>query len=709
MKQVNHFTFVECTSINCALFFYEADLLFLAVSQENQKLFVYIISEVTKLNNNSDKQIFKMPLNNSNTISETLVANKTMIAVTLDSGFLLINSSNPNQIKIISQYLVPPRMIGICNSIIFSDDSKLQILAMRNYGFISVDISDPTQPIFGDEIQTLGGEFVQSSITKNNYAYISDGYKRFVILDLKQLPNFKILRYQIDGWLNHITKKNLLNPIISQFFRADGSIRFSKIIQYMIQEKISFSYKNQSYQAKSLIKDLKDQHSRLYKCIRAVIVRYVLQFDERTQLFFEFLKEDAKSRFNYTQKDWYKHYILINRSSSIVNENLQIICFPNVLIKKDIIKQTLVNLRLINQNEIMEKAISKAFTNLSLVYELLITGALGLLDYTPNTFQKSQSKSIHLNFFQISSVEAFKAIKNPGCQRLRKMMNITLANYGATQNMKLPNWIKFDQKSVCKEEFPLKVVDEEKEIQYELDVDSIANTTRKSFSQDQKTSTSLFFKNNVISEIGSPTQFQNSSNNQIKPSLFSNFINPSLINNKLQKGPPSIFKKESDIENNDNKQDSKENQQCSPIYSQDEGNEPSQQNEFNEKENASSSFYTQKQIQSSKIEESLDLDKNCSNKSPKQKKYQKYLKENNSVKTKKKEIGLNMKMEMFEMIQKSKSISTEQIIDIQDAKIIEEQSIIDQSNQKQTPNQFSHNQNHKEYFHQQRNSDQIQL
>ncbi|EAR99253.2 hypothetical protein TTHERM_00627130 (macronuclear) [Tetrahymena thermophila SB210] len=1451
MKQVNHINFVEQTSIDCVLFFYEVDLLFLAVSQESSKLFVYKISEVTKLNNNSVQPIFKMPFNNSNTISETLVANKnkTMIAVTVDNGFLLINCSNPQQIKIISQYLVPPRMIGICNGIIFSDDSKFIILAMRNYGFISVDISNPTQPQFGDEIQTLGGEFILSSLTKDNFAYISDGYKGFVILDLNQLPNFKFVRYQVDGWLNHITPfslenylllshmdngyisllsvadkknpitlsrqfkqnqnamsscltqdqkhlfitnnfgvnviplqseimmhtqvllisgiengnisytpynlqdnlqigqsflfqfipiypqnslllqniqyqspenilvdppswinyhlssysvqidavkeglgqnvslpnlnsivltfqttlgpdsfvysdigdgvttdstmgsnimqylvnqdiisnnsyasskflsqrqinfaelnlggieknpalqeritftilrsiqknpimfyiapslnfnvstgtisslsnqvnlylsvdksqalfiqipyagvlssfnddgssvklegsaqalnllfqnqkivyfsnltsisainisfylqdninydiqtcyllsdlalpyippqqqinntkfsndptkilrqklhtimnpnekklqqqfnsifpnsevsveesvsfefsestfespdglqltyeilyskdnqdytqlngqlwlqqssrslkfqgtppismfntdvyikviasdgytlfmiylqfkfvsfflnaifkrrniystelcivnsffckkitllgdenekaiclfnslkrhmnikqkkkkktkrptlkaksilvyglsinsnkgeleeeenkkqnaknqenenieevqqekslkivncdelnqnfvglsknnsmqsnfrisnmnlnefsnnimnfaalsaaakddksqldmssnlnksklqrayqmselrenqllfinrlkqikkpKNSLNPIINQFSRADGSIRFSKIIQYMIQEKITFSYNNEEYQAKSLIKDLKDQQSRLYKCVRAVIARYVLQFDERTELFFEFLKEEAYSRFNYTQKDWYKHYTQIICSSSIMNEKLQVICFPSVLIKKDVIKQTLVNLRLINQNEAMEKAISKDFINLSLVYELLIAEALGLLDYTPNAFSKSQGESIHLNFFQISSVEAFKAIKNPRCQGLRKMMNMTLANYGATQNMKLPNWIKFDQKSGCIilqgvptssdleditirildkqnfiiREFPLKVVDEEKEIQYEFDVDSIANTTRKSFSQDYITSTNLIYKNYFFSELGSPTQFQNSSNNQTKPSLFSNFNNPSLINNKSQKGPPSIFKKEPDIENNGNQQDSKEKQQCSPIYSQDECNDPSQQDPVNEKDNASSSFYTQKQIQgpSSKIEESLELDKNCPNESPKQKKGQTYLIENDFVETKQKQIGLNMKMETFGMIQKSKSIKTQQIIDSQDEKIIEEQSIIDQSNQKQTPNQFLHSQNNRECFYQQRFSDYIQ-
>ncbi|KAL4438794.1 hypothetical protein ABPG74_013467 [Tetrahymena malaccensis] len=1522
MKPVNHITFLEQTSIDCVLFFYESDLLFLAVSQESQKLFVYKISEVTQLNNNSVQPIFKMPFNNSNTISETLVANKnkTMIAVTVDNGFLLIDCSNPNQIKLISQYLVPPRMIGICNGIIFSDDSKFIVLAMRNYGFISVDISNPSQPIFGDEIQTLGGEFILSSITQNNFAYISDGYKGFVILDLKFLPNFNIVRYQVDGWLNHITpyqlenylllshmddgyisllsvanksnpitlsrqfkqnqnamsscltqskkhlfitnnvgvnviplqsevkktnkllkkllllffykyfkliflkfnisiklkqvvmhtqvllisgiengnisyepfdlqnnlqigqsflfqfipiypqnnlllqniqyqssentlvdppswinshlssysvqidavkeglgqnvslpnlnsivltfqtplsadsfiysdigdsittnqtmtqkifqylisqdiigtdgystskflqqqqinfagldlgglennlafqervtftilrsiqknpimfyitpslyfsisngtisslsnqvslylsvdksqavfiqmpytgvlssfnddgssvklegsaqalnlllqnekivyfsnqtsisainisfylqdninydiqscyllsdlalpyvppqqqqfqpngtvfpndpkkilrqklhtilnpnekklqqqfdsifpnseisveesitfefsestfespdglqlayeilyskdnvdyiqlngqlwlqqssrslkfqgtppistfntniyikiiasdgydyiydifvikirvipfswvfnlllkilspiaftfglynyrsfflnaifknsniystelcivnnffckkitllgdenekaillfnslkrhmnikqkkkkkskrltlkeksilvyglsinsnkgeneeeqeknnkripqnqqnenieevenqksqkimncdelnqnviglsknnsmqsnfrtsnvnlnefsnnmmnfaaasagaiaatkddkscidnstnlnksklqrayqmselrqnqllfinklkqiknQKNSHNPIINQFSRSDGSIRFSKIIQYMIQEKISFSYNNQQYQAKYLIKDLKDQHSRLYKCIRAVIARYVLQFDERTELFFEFLKEEAYSRFNYTQKDWYKHYTQINSSSSIMNDKLQIICFPSVIIKKDVIKQTLVNLRLMNFNETMEKAISKEFINLSLVYELLIAEALGLLDYTPNTFSKSQGESIHLNFFQISSVEAFKAIKNPGCQSLRKMMNITLANYGATQNMKLPNWIKFDQKSGCIilqgvptssdleditirifdkqnfiiREFPLKVVDEEKEILVEIEVDSIANTTRKSFSQDYVTSTNLFYKNNAFSELGSPTQIQSSSNNQIKPSLFSNFNNHSLINNKIQKGPSSIFKKESNIENNNNQQDSKDKQLCSPIYSQDESNNTGQQNQSSEKDNASSSFYTEKQIQSpsSKIEESIELDKNCPNESPKQKKGQNYLKENDSAETKQKEFGLNKKIETFGLIQKSKSISTQQNLEIQEGKIIEDQSIIDQSNQKQTPNQFPNNQSHREYFYQQRFSDYV--
>lgn len=88
----------------------------------------------------------------------------------------------------------------------------------------------------------------------------------------------------------------------------------------MIQEKLTFKYQNEEYSAKVLIKDLKDEKSRLYKSLRAVVARYFLQFDEKTDLFLEFLREEALNHYNYAEKDWYKHYVDINSSPSIVNE-----------------------------------------------------------------------------------------------------------------------------------------------------------------------------------------------------------------------------------------------------------------------------------------------------------------------------------------------------------------------------------------------------
>ena len=104
-----------------------------------------------------------------------------------------------------------------------TNNNKYIIGTVRNYGIYVLDVTNSTEPIFVGGMQTLGAEGIRRSVINDNLAYLYDGFKGVVLLNLSNLPEITFFStISLSGWTNYIT------PILNEKYLI---VKFQVIVR----------------------------------------------------------------------------------------------------------------------------------------------------------------------------------------------------------------------------------------------------------------------------------------------------------------------------------------------------------------------------------------------------------------------------------------------------------------------------------------------
>ncbi|EAR96181.2 hypothetical protein TTHERM_00129580 (macronuclear) [Tetrahymena thermophila SB210] len=243
------------------------------------------------------------------------------------------------------------------------------------------------------------------------------------------------------------------NFIAQNFINEQGQIQMKLIIKLMTEMDISIKHLNQVISIKSVIPELVDSSSRLYQCLKGLISRTLIKSHPLLDQIYQFLKQSAiiESQFSQDVKNgWYFKYL---KTIPEENDNDQkLLSFPHIQIQTENIKNQIKLMReLLLSFFKLEKSqllvLSQNKFPYRLIFNLLIADCYGIAESTPSIFKPSLGESIHQNFFDIHSVQAFKKVENLQCSLLRRFFNLDVMNYGSSVNQQLPSWMKFTLKS----------------------------------------------------------------------------------------------------------------------------------------------------------------------------------------------------------------------------------------------------------------------
>ncbi|EWS71745.1 kinase domain protein, putative (macronuclear) [Tetrahymena thermophila SB210] len=230
--------------------------------------------------------------------------------------------------------------------------------------------------------------------------------------------NNKKIKQALDNTIKIIHQDNIntkSNILQIKYLMKNGNVDFDQVLKDIFKFNITFKHNNIKYEANQFNSEFKNKNSIIYRGLKALISRYLLKLDFRS-------------------------YSVYN----IDDLDQQAICpFPECQLNLNQLKLILMDLQIIKQmNQSYESIIDQQF-NPHLIREVLISDALGLVDYKPSVFHPCVGESIHLFSYQIHSIEAYQQLKSVGCfTQIQKFLNIDYVQFGIHKNMSLPKWIK---------------------------------------------------------------------------------------------------------------------------------------------------------------------------------------------------------------------------------------------------------------------------
>ncbi|KAL4460650.1 hypothetical protein ABPG73_000185 [Tetrahymena malaccensis] len=230
------------------------------------------------------------------------------------------------------------------------------------------------------------------------------------------------------------------------YLRRDGSITMTRIYRDMLQLEVTYTLNGKTFNVKNDIKEFQNKDSRFFKCLKGIIARDLIKYDFRSQIIYNYLQYYAKKNFSYTDNDWYKVYVDI-QSTNKKDKYKQQVPFSDVQIKEDMINKVFMDLGIHNQKGQKFDSILSLGINSHLIRLNLYCDALGISIGASSIIKPCVGESLHLEFFQVHSVEAFKEVKEAWCMKLRKLIGIDYMSFGMSKNMTLPHWLKFDIKN----------------------------------------------------------------------------------------------------------------------------------------------------------------------------------------------------------------------------------------------------------------------
>ncbi|KAL4485481.1 hypothetical protein ABPG73_015273 [Tetrahymena malaccensis] len=279
---------------------------------------------------------------------------------------------------------------------------------------------------------------------KKNFSFEKNKNQQYVQKVLSNLSKQK----------NNHTKSNLEKRYLSE----SGSLIMSKVIQ----DIISFNIRPETYKQTpehQFINEIKDENSLIYRIIRALISRYLLKLDKKTQIIYEFIKFQCHNLFLNNKNDWYKAIVSIQyrKYQDKFKQGLNIL--PQLYFKYEqlvqILKQLITNedkldLKTPNTFDQLKNYINQYFdgVNIFLLREVLFADTFGFPQYKPSNFQPSVGLSIHINSQNISQIIAFKKRNiNKYIRPFFKLFNNEYTKYNFSKNTRLPTWLSFNQKN----------------------------------------------------------------------------------------------------------------------------------------------------------------------------------------------------------------------------------------------------------------------
>ncbi|KAL4445578.1 hypothetical protein ABPG74_006129 [Tetrahymena malaccensis] len=230
------------------------------------------------------------------------------------------------------------------------------------------------------------------------------------------------------------------------YLRKDGSIAMTRIYRDMLQLEVTYTLNGKTFFVKNDIKEFQNKESRFFKCLQGIIARDLIKHDFKALSIYNYLKYYAIKNFSYTENDWYKVFIDIKSTNRKDKYNQQV-PFSDVQIKEDMINRVFMDLSIHNQKGQKLDSIQSLGINSHLIRQNLYSDALGIIVDAGSFIKPCVGESLHLEFFQVHSVEAFKEVKDAWCMKLRKLIGLDYMSFGMSKNMTLPHWLKFDMKN----------------------------------------------------------------------------------------------------------------------------------------------------------------------------------------------------------------------------------------------------------------------
>ncbi|KAL4459333.1 hypothetical protein ABPG74_017946 [Tetrahymena malaccensis] len=293
---------------------------------------------------------------------------------------------------------------------------------------------------------------IQSTNTKEDKSL----YQKYVCRQIEQEAEEEIQNVKVQKNQKRKIQKEvdyLSNFINQNFINEQGQIKMKFIIKLMIDMDISIKHLNQDISINTVMPEFVDSSSRLYQCLKGLISRALIKNYPLLEQIYQFLKQSAiiESQFSQGVKNgWYFKYL---NTLPEENENDQkLLSFPHIQFQTENIKTQIKMMKKLLQNSFkLEKSQLQVFNQnkfpYRLIFNVLIADCYGIAESTPSIFQPSQGESIHQNFFDIHSVQAFKKVENLQCSLFRRFLNLDVMNYGSSVNQQLPSWMKFTLKS----------------------------------------------------------------------------------------------------------------------------------------------------------------------------------------------------------------------------------------------------------------------
>ncbi|KAL4453703.1 hypothetical protein ABPG74_009599 [Tetrahymena malaccensis] len=276
--------------------------------------------------------------------------------------------------------------------------------------------------------------------------------KSQAVNNLRKVKRQKLIRnpkIDVTPYTQIIHSKNkMIIPHMYQrlYMNDDGSIRYGKIFRECISMDINYKIENKMYSVKDDIKEYKDRDSRFYICFKSIISRYFLTIDEKTSAVYRYMQNYAIETFCYTKNDWYKAYVQVIHEKR-QNKNMQLLPFPKVVLKDEMIKEVFFDLGIITDKIQNLSYVRNYRINIHLIKNLLIADCYGLVDYDPFFLHPCVGESIHLQFHEIHSVEAFQLIKESYIMWIRKLLGIQYVKLCLQKNKSLPSWMNFEMRN----------------------------------------------------------------------------------------------------------------------------------------------------------------------------------------------------------------------------------------------------------------------
>ncbi|EWS75832.1 two component regulator propeller family protein (macronuclear) [Tetrahymena thermophila SB210] len=247
---------------------------------------------------------------------------------------------------------------------------------------------------------------------------------------------------------NMENKSNIIQKNIIQI--EDGTFQMENLFNQMIDQKLVIQYNLLDYKIEDYASDLQYEGSRFYYCLKANVLRYLLDHEKKTLSLYQFLKKYSLETGNYLQNDWYKQYVQITATNQLDKFGVPVPFSKTTLIEDEIFK-VLKDLEIIPQNlDIPNYQLSYLQSidiNPYLLKEVLFADALGLDFVSSKNIIKCCGESIHLEKNQLVSVEAFEKIEDGVCLSLRKLFNLQYKILPISKYISLPSWMSYEFKN----------------------------------------------------------------------------------------------------------------------------------------------------------------------------------------------------------------------------------------------------------------------
>ncbi|EGR32546.1 hypothetical protein IMG5_078340 [Ichthyophthirius multifiliis] len=253
MKIIQNIKFEPATLVDSLIFYEEENLLYVPVQENNSVIYTFDVS-----NMNEPIIIDKLWVESPQHAEHIVFSkDKNYIVISFDDSVLYVNARNKKKLETLCRWIKQPEMTGENAGAFSTNNNQFIIGTVRNYGIYILDVEIPQKPVLVNQMQTLGAEGIIRSFKNDNVAYLYDGFKGIIILDLSKLPEIQIFsRINTSGWANLVT--SILNEDFLIISTMESGMISLVDIREIKQPKIisKFQIGKQSSQSHCLTQEL---------------------------------------------------------------------------------------------------------------------------------------------------------------------------------------------------------------------------------------------------------------------------------------------------------------------------------------------------------------------------------------------------------------------------------------------------------------------